>query len=59
MKYYVTVECVAHHTFEIEANGFGEAADKALNMAIPKDEIDIEESLPISADSEDGKHKDF
>lgn len=59
MKYHVEMECIAHHTLEIEANSFDEAYDKALNIEIPKDEIDIEESLPISADSEDGEHKDY
>lgn len=59
MKYYVTMECIAHHTFEIEAESFDEAMDKSMNMEIPMDEISIEESLPISADSEDGKHKDY
>ena len=59
MKYYVTMECIAHHTLEIEADSFEDARDKALNMEIPKDEIDIEESLPISADSENGEHKDY
>ena len=59
MKYYVTMECIAHHTLEIEANSFEEARDKSLNMAIPKDKIDIEESLPIYAESENGEHKDY
>ena len=59
MKYYVTMECIAHHTLEIEADSFEDAMDKSLNMEIPKDKIDIEESLPISADSENGEHKDY
>ena len=59
MKYYVTMECIAHHTLEIEADSFEDAMDKSLNIAITKDEIDIEESLPISADSENGEHKDY
>jgi hypothetical protein len=53
------MECIAHHTIEIEADSFDEAMDKSMNMEIPMDEISIEESLPISADSEDGKHKDY
>lgn len=59
MKYYVTMECIAHHTLEIEADSFEEAMDKSLNMKIPKDKISIEESLPIYADSENGEHKDY
>lgn len=59
MKYYVQMECTFHHTLEIEADSFEEAMDKSLNMEIPKDEISIEESLPISADSENGEHKDY
>ena len=59
MKYYVTMECIAHNTFEIEADSFGDAMDKSMSMKIPMDEISIKESLPIFADSEDGKHKDY
>jgi len=59
MKYYVVMECIAHPTLEIEADSFEEAMDKSLNMAIPKDEIDIEESLPIHAYDENGEHKDY
>lgn len=58
-KYYVTMECIAHHTLEIEAESFEDAREKAMNTAIPKDAIEIEESLPIDADCEDGEHKDF
>lgn len=52
-KYYVTLECITHHTVEVEANSFDEACEKA-NV-----EQCYEEVLPIHAECEDGSSWDI
>ena len=53
-KYYVTLECIAHHTVKVEAESFEDAREKALNVEIPISELSIEEALPIHAEDENG-----
>ena len=57
--YYVTLECIAHHTVKVEADSFEDARQKSMNVEIPKSELTIEEALPIHAEDEDGKVEDY
>ena len=53
-KYFVTLECISHHTVEVEAESFEDARNKAMNVEIPTSELSIEEALPIRAEDSDG-----
>ena len=56
-NYHVTLECIYHHTLDIEADNIEEAIGKAKSMHIPHENIKFEECLPINADSTDGTEK--
>ena len=58
-KYFVTLECIAHPTVEVEAESFEDAREKAMNVEIPTSELSIEETLPIHAEDDDGKVEDY
>lgn len=54
-KYHVQMEYVAHHTFVVEADNIKEATEKAREMNVPKEDIELEDGYAVFAEGGDNE----
>lgn len=57
-RYIVQFECTSYYDVSVEANSIEEAIEKAKEVEVSKNDMDIEDIVPVLAETEGDKNKE-